>query len=205
LRPALEPVINATGVFLHTGLGRAPLAPQAVRAVTAAAASFGPVEIDLETGARGRRASTVEPLIQRLPGAHAATVVNNNAAALTIAIRALATPARPTVIVSRGELIDIGGAFRLPEIIEAAGARHPAPLPSPLRPLPAPARPPVIVSRGELTELGAAFRLPETTEAAAARLRAVGPTSRTRLADYHRAIDPTTCAILKAHPSNYRI
>jgi len=198
LRAGLEPAINATGVFLHTGLGRAPLAPEAVAALAAAAGGFAPVEIDVETGQRGRRAALVEPLLARLTGAEAATVVNNNAAALTIAIRAVASGFRPTFRPlapapsaspsSPGRAMPRSVAER--EGAGGAGSRL--------------ARS-VVVSRGELIEIGGAFRLPEIIEAAGARLREVGTTNRTRLADYERAIDDSACALLKAHPSNYRI
>ena len=119
-RPLLAPVINATGIIIHTGLGRAPLAEEAVRAVADAAGRYAPVELDLATGRRGRRSSVVRDALCRLTGAEAATVVNNNAAALLLVLSAVAR--NRGVIVSRGELIEIGGSFRLPEIMEAGGA-----------------------------------------------------------------------------------
>jgi L-seryl-tRNA(Ser) seleniumtransferase len=120
-RPALRPVINATGVLLHTGLGRAPLAAEVAEAVARVARGYCSLEFDLDSGRRGRRASGVAGLIGRLTGAEAAEVVNNNAAATVLALRALA--AGREVIVSRGQLVEIGGSFRLPEIFAVSGAR----------------------------------------------------------------------------------
>jgi L-seryl-tRNA(Ser) seleniumtransferase len=157
LRPPLAPVINATGIIIHTGLGRAPLARTAVDAMAAVAGGYAPVELDMETGRRGHRADVVRDLLCRLTGAESATVVNNNAAALLLVLSTLAS--NRSVIVSRGELIEIGGSFRLPDIITAGGAL----------------------------------------------LREVGTTNRTRLGDYERAVDESTAAVLKVHPSNYRI
>ncbi|HKX25123.1 MAG TPA: L-seryl-tRNA(Sec) selenium transferase, partial [Actinomycetota bacterium] len=117
----LSPVINATGVVLHTGLGRAPLPDAAVRAVRKMAGGYADLEIDRETGARGRRTTRAEFLLTALTGAEDALVVNNNAAALLLALAGLAR--RKDVLVSRGELIEIGGEFRLPEIMAASGAR----------------------------------------------------------------------------------
>ncbi len=156
-RPSLRAVINATGVLLHTGLGRAPLAKEAIAAVAEVARGYSNLEFDLADGARGRRTSGVAALLRELTGAVAATVVNNNAGATVIALRALA--AGREVIVSRGQLVEIGGSFRLPEIFEVSGAR----------------------------------------------LREVGTTNKTRLSDYRRAIGPETAAILRVHPSNFRI
>lgn len=153
----LRPAINATGVLLHTGLGRAPLAREAIEAVAEVAGGYCNLELDLGDGARGRRTSGVAALLRELTGAEAATVVNNNAGATVLALRALA--AGKEVIVSRGQLIEIGGSFRLPEIFEVSGAR----------------------------------------------LREVGTTNKTRITDYRRAIGPETAAILRVHPSNYRI
>jgi L-seryl-tRNA(Ser) seleniumtransferase len=153
----LRPVINATGILLNTGLGRAPLASEAAEAVAEVARGSCNLEVDLPSGGRGSRATTVEPMLRRLTGAEAATVVNNNAAATVLVLRALA--AGREVIVSRGQLIEIGGSFRLPEIFEVSGAR----------------------------------------------LREVGTTNKTRLDDYARAIAPETAALLRVHPSNYRV
>lgn len=118
--PSLRPVINATGIVLHTGLGRAPLCDSAIEAVAEAAAGYCNLELDLQTGHRGRRADHVAELLCTLTGAQAATVVNNNAAATLLILQALA--AGREVIVSRGQLIEIGGSYRLPEVMSAGGA-----------------------------------------------------------------------------------
>jgi len=155
--PGIRKVINATGILLHTGLGRAPLATEAIDAVRHVSSGYCDLEFTLETGERGRRAHGVAALLKQLTGAESAAVTNNNAAATILALRALANGRE--VIVSRGELVEIGGSFRLPEIMEASGAR----------------------------------------------LREVGTTNRTRLADYERAIGPDTAALMRVHPSNYRV
>jgi L-seryl-tRNA(Ser) seleniumtransferase len=153
----LTSVINATGVILHTNLGRAPLAASAVKAVTRAATGYADLEVDREGGTRGKRSSRAELMLAALTGAADALVVNNCAAALVLTLAALAK-GRP-VLVSRGELIEIGGEFRIPDIMRASGAK----------------------------------------------LVEVGTTNRTRLSDYRTAIDDRTAAILKVHPSNYRV
>jgi L-seryl-tRNA(Ser) seleniumtransferase len=152
----LQRVLNATGVVLHTNLGRAPLAPEAVAAVVEAAGCCN-LEFGLETGARGPRAPGVEALLCALTGAEAALAVNNCAAAMLLALSALAKGGE--VLVSRGELIEIGGGFRIPDVIQQGGAR----------------------------------------------LVEVGTTNKTRLGDYAAAVTPATRAILKVHPSNYRM
>jgi L-seryl-tRNA(Ser) seleniumtransferase len=118
---SLRPVLNASGVLLHTGLGRAPLATEAIQAISRVARGYCNLELDLDTGDRGRRTTAVEELLQELTGAEAATVVNNNAAATILALRVLS--AGREVIVSRGQLVEIGGGFRMPEIFEVSGAR----------------------------------------------------------------------------------
>jgi L-seryl-tRNA(Ser) seleniumtransferase len=150
-------VINATGVLLHTNLGRARIADEAAEAARSSATDATALEFDLTAGVRGGRGSYVHALLTALTGAGAALAVNNNAGALLLALAALAGDG--AVIVSRGELIEIGGSFRLPELMAASGAR----------------------------------------------LIEVGTTNRTRLKDYSKAITPDTRAILKVHPSNYRI
>lgn len=155
---SLQPVINATGVIIHTNLGRAPL-PEAAIAALQDAAGYTDVEMDLDTGRRSSRrgAGATQALLAACPGAEDALVVNNGAAALLLATAALA-PGKE-VIISRGELIEIGAGFRLPELIESA----------------------------------------------ATRLREVGATNRTHLHDYEAALGEETGAILKVHPSNFRI
>jgi L-seryl-tRNA(Ser) seleniumtransferase len=114
-------VINASGVILHTGLGRAPLPERAAEAAAMAGKTYSDLEMDRETGSRGRRTSHAESLVVALTGAEDALIVNNNAAALLLALAALA--GKREVLVSRGELIEIGGEFRLPEIMAASGAK----------------------------------------------------------------------------------
>ncbi len=151
-------VINATGVLLHTNLGRAVWSGSAVDRAVAAATSPTNIELDLETGERRRRGGHVTTLLRRLIGAEDGLVVNNNASAVLLA---LATTSRgKTVPVSRGELIEIGGSYRLPSVMEVSGAH----------------------------------------------LVEIGTTNRTRIGDYQTALQTHTCgAILKVHPSNYRI
>jgi L-seryl-tRNA(Ser) seleniumtransferase len=116
----LRPVVNATGILLHTGLGRAPLAEEAIAEMSAAARDYASLEIDLNTGKRSRRSLAVEPLLKELTGAEAALVVNNNAGATMLTLAALG--AGREVIVSRGQLIEIGGSFRLPDVMALSGA-----------------------------------------------------------------------------------
>ena len=151
------PVINATGVILHTNLGRAPLAPAALERVAALPAATPTSNTTSSAATRGRRDVHAERLLCRLTGAEAAVVVNNNAAATLLALAALA--AGREVIISRGELVEIGGGFRVPDVMAQSGAI----------------------------------------------LREVGTTNRTRAADYAAAIGDRTAAILRVHPSNFRI
>jgi L-seryl-tRNA(Ser) seleniumtransferase len=119
-QPSLQPVINATGVVIHTNLGRAPLSASAIEHVAAVARGYSSLEYDLGRGARGRRDVHAESLLCRLTGAEAAVVVNNNAAATLILLAAAA--AGREVIVSRGELVEIGGGFRVPDVMVQSGA-----------------------------------------------------------------------------------
>ena len=153
----LRGAINATGVIIHTNMGRAPLAAAALERVVAVGSGYSNLELDLSTGQRGSRQDHCAPLLAQLTGAEAALVVNNCAAAVMLALAALAEGRE--VVVSRGELVEIGDGFRIPEVLERSGAR--------------------------LVEVGA--------------------TNRTRAADYDRAVGPQTGALLRVHPSNYRI
>ena len=120
---SLRAVINATGVLVHTNLGRAPLSPATVEAIAAAAGNCD-VEFDLASGARARRgAGALDALARAVPAAEAVAVVNNNAAALVLAATALAGPDRAEIVISRGELIEIGDRFRLPALLASTGAR----------------------------------------------------------------------------------
>jgi L-seryl-tRNA(Ser) seleniumtransferase len=120
VRPKLQRVINATGIVLHTNLGRAPMAEAACVAASEAAAGYLNLELDLETGKRSSRPVAIREWVCRLTGAEAATAVNNNAAATVLVLRALCQGRE--VIVSRGQLVEIGGSFRIPEIMAVSGA-----------------------------------------------------------------------------------
>ena len=120
-RPALRRVLNATGVIVHTNLGRAPLAEVALERVIEVARGYSNLEYDLAEGQRGSRQDHVEAILRRLTSAQAAIVVNNNASALLLALAALAEGR--DVIVSRGELIEIGDGFRIPDVLARSGAR----------------------------------------------------------------------------------
>lgn len=153
-----RPVVNATGVVVHTNLGRAPLSDSAVRAVVRAS-GYTDLEYAVATGRRGPRgAAVLTALRDRLPSGHDALVVNNGAAALLLAVTALGAGGRE-IVVSRGELVEIGDGFRLPDLMASTGAV----------------------------------------------LREVGTTNRTSLADYADAIGPQTGAVVKIHPSNFRV
>src|SRR5205823_1836996 len=120
-RPTLVRVINATGVILHTNLGRAPLSDEALHALREAAVGYSNLEYDLDAGERGSRYTHAEELLTRLTGAEAALVVNNNAAAVMFLLHAFAEGRE--VIISRGQLVEIGGGFRVPDILAQSGAR----------------------------------------------------------------------------------
>jgi L-seryl-tRNA(Ser) seleniumtransferase len=154
---SLQAVVNATGVILHTNLGRAPLARPAVEHLAEIAGRYSNLEYDLEEGKRGKRDTHTDSLFAELLGAERTLVVNNNAAAVFLTLNTLAEGGE--VIVSRGELIEIGGSFRIPDICAKSGAG----------------------------------------------LREVGTTNRTRLADYAGAINANTKALLRVHPSNFRV
>lgn len=155
--PHYRKAINATGIILHTALGRAVLPAQAIRQIQDELSGYSLVQVDLTTGKRSKRDERIEWLLQQLTGAEAATVVNNNAAATVVVLNTAA--AGKEVIVSRGQLVEIGGSFRLPDVMAAAGVK----------------------------------------------LVEVGTTNKTHLRDYERAITENTAAILRVHPSNYKI
>jgi L-seryl-tRNA(Ser) seleniumtransferase len=119
--PSLRRVINATGVIVHTNLGRAPLAPVAREAVARAAEGYSNLELELESGSRGSRHTHVQSLLSELTGAQAAIAVNNGAAAVLLAAAALAGPGQ-AIVVSRGQLVEIGGGFRIPDVIAQSGS-----------------------------------------------------------------------------------
>lgn len=120
-QPSLRPVINATGVILHTNLGRAPLSQAALDAMREIAEGYSNLEFELETGKRGQRLLQAGTLLRRLTGAEAAIVVNNNAAAVLLALSALAS--RKQVIIARSQLVEIGGGFRMPDVMRQSGAK----------------------------------------------------------------------------------
>ena len=157
MRPHYRRVVNATGIILHTGLGRAVLAPQALQQVHDELKAYSLLQLDIKTGKRSRRDGRIEWLLKQLTGAEAATVVNNNAAATSIVLNTVAKDKE--VIVSRGQLVEIGGSFRLPEVMAFSGAK----------------------------------------------LVEVGTTNKTHAFDYEKAVTENTAAILRVHPSNYKI
>jgi len=155
--PHYRKVVNATGIILHTALGRAVLSAQVLRQIQAELSGYSLLQANLETGKRSQRDEHIEQLLQQLTGAEAATVVNNNAAATSIVLNTVADGKE--VIVSRGQLVEIGGAFRLPDVMAFSGAK----------------------------------------------LVEVGTTNKTHPRDYVNAITENTAAILRVHPSNYKI
>ena len=156
-RPNLRPVLNGTGVVLHTGLGRAPLGNDIMDRAACATTGYANLELDLSSGRRGERLGLVADLLHTLTGAQDVLVVNNNAAAVLLMLNSLAEGRE--VIISRGQQVEIGGSFRIPDVIAKAGVG----------------------------------------------MVEVGTTNRTHLADYERAINEQTAALLYVHPSNYRV
>ena len=120
-QPTLYPVINATGVILHTNLGRAPLSPATIAAMDSVARNYSTLEFDMQTGKRGSRLIHAENIIKRITGAEAAIVVNNNASAVMLILSALAN--RRRVVIARSQLIEIGGGFRIPDVMKQSGAK----------------------------------------------------------------------------------
>jgi L-seryl-tRNA(Ser) seleniumtransferase len=156
-RPFYEKVINATGIILHTALGRAVLAPEVLAEIQEELTGYSRLQMGLGSGQRSRRDEGIEMLLQRLTGAQAATVVNNNAAATAIVLNTIAKDKE--VIVSRGQLVEIGGEFTLPDVMAFSGAR----------------------------------------------MVEVGTTNKTHARNYEKAITENTAALLRVHPSNYKI
>ncbi|MDP6823538.1 MAG: L-seryl-tRNA(Sec) selenium transferase [Dehalococcoidia bacterium] len=156
-------LVNATGVVIHTNLGRAPLSEAAMDAVNAAAGGYSDLEFDVKAGTRGSRQAHIGRLISEVTGADTGLAVNNNASAIMLGLSAVAGPGGPNpgreVIVSRGEGVEIGGGFRIPDVLRQSGAT----------------------------------------------LVEVGTTNRTYVRDYASAINDNTAAILKVHPSNFRV
>jgi L-seryl-tRNA(Ser) seleniumtransferase len=155
--PYYRQAVNATGIILHTGLGRAVLPAQVLQQIQDTLTGYSLLQADTETGKRSKRDARIEQLLQQLTGAEAATVVNNNAAATSIVLNTVAKGKE--VIVSRGQLVEIGGSFRLPDVMAFSGAK----------------------------------------------LVEVGTTNKTHARDYVNAITENTAAILRVHPSNYKI
>ncbi|TAK20091.1 MAG: L-seryl-tRNA(Sec) selenium transferase [Chloroflexota bacterium] len=156
-QPSLRRVINGTGVIIQTNLGRAPLSREAAEAAAAIGSGYSTLEYDVERGERGSRTTHMSRLLTTLTGAEAALAVNNNAAAVLLALAALARGR--DVIIARGQLVEIGGGFRIPDVLAQSGAR----------------------------------------------LVEVGTTNRTYARDYVEAIGDSTAAILRVHPSNFRV
>ncbi len=185
----LHRVINATGIVIHTNMGRAPLTESAIDAVTQTARHYSNLEFNLKTGKRGSRASGAEASLTRLTGAEAAIIVNNNAAAVLLALSAIIS----FPLLAKEGLGEVGAPQN------RAGHYNPNAGVTPN------SQPEVILSRGELVEIGGSFRIPDVLRLSGAKLVEVGTTNRTHLRDYAEAITPQTRAILKVHASNYRI
>ena len=172
----ITPVINGTGILVHTNLGRAPLSAESIRALTAIGAGYSTLEYSLADGARGGRAAYLEHALAILCGAEAATVVNNNAAALVLVLECFCGSGSSRTHGRSGSSRTLRSR---PEASE------------------------VVISRGELLQIGGGFRIPEILEARGARLREVGTTNQTSVNDYARAINRHTTLILKVHRSNF--
>jgi len=158
--PWPRPLVNATGVVIHTNLGRAPLSTAAIEAANAAATGYSDLEFNVESGGRGSRQDHIGRIISKVSGSETGLAVNNNASAIMLGLSAVTPPGGPTeVIVSRGEGVEIGGGFRIPDVLRQSGAT----------------------------------------------LVEVGTTNRTYVRDYASAINEKTAAILKVHPSNFRV
>lgn len=157
MSPYFRKVVNATGIILHTGLGRAVLPAAAIKQIQEELSGYSLLQLSTETGKRSKRDECIEKLLKQLTGAEAATIVNNNAAATSIVLNTVAK--NKEVIVSRGQLVEIGGSFRLPDVMAFSGAK----------------------------------------------LVEVGTTNKTHAKDYTNAINENTAAILRVHPSNYKI
>ena len=171
----IQPVINGTGILVHTNFGRAPLGQAVMESVTRIATQYNNLEYGLAEGGRGGRAAYLEHNLALLCGAEAATVVNNNASALILILR----------------------QFCNDETSGASGQRRNKPHRDALL------KNQVVISRGELIQIGGGFRIPEILEASGARLREVGTTNKTSLTDFARAITRETALILKVHRSNF--
>jgi L-seryl-tRNA(Ser) seleniumtransferase len=209
-RGSLRPVVNATGVVVHTNLGRAPLSDETIAAMRRAAEGYTNLEFDLAAGERGDRYGHAEGAICRLTGAEAAVAVNNNAAAVMLALAALmeerpsrgaAAPSpQPSPPAEAGGEGASGGAAEHP--------RHPRRVADADEHGAEPARdgrPEVIVSRGQLVEIGGGFRIPDVLRRSGAALVEVGTTNRTYARDYEQAIGPRTRILLSVHRSNFRL
>jgi len=221
-RGSLRSVVNATGVVVHTNLGRAPLSDEAIEAMARAARGYTNLEYDLGRGERGDRYGHAEAPLCRLTGAEGAVVVNNNASAVMLALAALmesrpSSPVRPEPFSSpvRPEPFDSaslaqgdaqgglrgGEAASSPVRPERSGGEAAAESKGDARDGP----PEVIVSRGQLVEIGGGFRIPDVLRRSGAALVEVGTTNRTYLRDYEEAITPRTRVLLSVHRSNFRL
>jgi L-seryl-tRNA(Ser) seleniumtransferase len=207
---SLRPVVNATGVVIHTNLGRAPLSSGAIAAMGEVARGYASLEFDLEGGERGDRYDHAAAALCRLTGAEAAVVVNNNAAAVLLALAVLNEAPSPSPLPQRtgGE----GSAGTPSPGSRPQGTGGGGSATSPLSPAPAGERrgeggaiPEVIVSRGQLVEIGGGFRIPDVLRRSGAALVEVGTTNRTYAKDYEAAIGPATRILLSVHRSNFRI